>query len=83
MDHITDRLSEIRAPTLLVGGDRDPSLEAMKVMQRSVAESELVVLSKASHFGNRDQPAAWNSAVMDFLERVERRQRRGLAATTP
>src|SRR6266699_2203343 len=33
MDHITDRLSLIRVPTLLIGGDRDPSLAPMKVMQ--------------------------------------------------
>jgi pimeloyl-ACP methyl ester carboxylesterase len=75
MDHITDRLSTIRAPTLLIGGDRDPSLAPMKVMHRKVKGSRMVVLSPASHFGNRDQPEAWNHIVLDFLGRVDARRR--------
>jgi pimeloyl-ACP methyl ester carboxylesterase len=81
MDYITDQLSKIRVPTLLVGGDRDPSLGPMKVMHRKVKGSKLIVLSPASHFANRDQPEVWNRAVLDFLARVEghgvaRRRRR-------
>jgi len=76
MDYITDRLSRIRVPTLLVGGDRDPSLEPMKVIARKIRGSRLVVLSPASHFANRDQPDAWNRAVLDFLARVDARKRR-------
>jgi len=75
MDHITDRLPTIRVPTLLIGGDQDPSLEAMKVMHKKIRASKLVVLSPAGHFGNRDQPAAWNQVVLDFLARVDRQRR--------
>jgi pimeloyl-ACP methyl ester carboxylesterase len=71
MDHITDRLSTIRVPVLLIGGDRDPSLAPMKVMHRKIRGSRLVVLSPASHFANRDQPGAWNRAVLEFLARVD------------
>ncbi|HYE90546.1 MAG TPA: alpha/beta fold hydrolase [Terriglobales bacterium] len=71
MDHITDQLSLIRVPTLLIGGDRDPSLAPMKVMQRKVRGAKLVVLAPASHFANRDQPAAWNRAALDFLAKVD------------
>jgi pimeloyl-ACP methyl ester carboxylesterase len=71
MDHITDRLWEIKAPVLLVGGDRDPSLEPMKVMAKTIRGSKLVVLSPASHFANRDQPEAWNRAVLDFLAAID------------
>jgi pimeloyl-ACP methyl ester carboxylesterase len=71
MDHIADQLSLIRAPTLLIGGDRDPSLEPMKTMHRRVRGSKLVVLSPASHFANRDQPEAWNGAALEFLARVD------------
>lgn len=74
MDHITGELSRLRAPVLLVGGDRDPSLGPMKVMHQKVRGSKLVVLSPASHFANRDQPEAWNRAVLDFLARVDRRR---------
>jgi pimeloyl-ACP methyl ester carboxylesterase len=75
MDHITDQLPRLRMPVLLIGGDRDPSLEPMKVMHRKVRGSRLVVLSPASHFSNRDQPEAWNRTVLEFLARCDRRTR--------
>jgi pimeloyl-ACP methyl ester carboxylesterase len=87
MDHITDRLGELRVPVLLIGGDRDPSLAPMGVMHRKVRGSKLVVLSPASHFANRDQPEAWNRAAVEFLERcdsvVVRRHRRRSAGARP
>jgi 3-oxoadipate enol-lactonase len=73
MDHITDQLPRLRMPVLLIGADRDPSLEPMKVMRRKIRGSRLVVLSPASHFGNRDQPESWNRTVLDFLARCDRR----------
>lgn len=81
MDHIADELPRLRVPVLLVGGDRDPSLAPMKVMRRRVRGSRLVVLSPASHFANRDQPEAWNRAVLAFLARCDARapaRRRGV-----
>lgn len=36
---------------------------------------KLVVLSPASHFGNRDQPEVWNRTVLEFLARCDRRAR--------
>jgi pimeloyl-ACP methyl ester carboxylesterase len=76
MDYITDQLPKIKVPTLLIGGDRDPSLAPMKVMHKKVRGSRLVVLSPASHFANRDQPAAWNRAALDFLAGVDGKRRR-------
>jgi len=75
MDHITDQLRRLRMPVLLIGADRDPSLEPMKVMHRRVRGSRLTILSPASHFGNRDQPEAWNRTVLEFLARCDRRTR--------
>ena len=78
MDHITDQLPQLSAhgiPVLLLGGDRDPSLAAMRVMHRKIRGSRLVVLSPASHFANRDLPEPWNRTVLAFLGRVERRAR--------
>lgn len=71
MDHITADLPRIRVPVLLIGGDRDPSLQPMEVMRRRIRGARLVVLSPASHFANRDQSAAWNRAALDFLARVD------------
>jgi pimeloyl-ACP methyl ester carboxylesterase len=76
MDYITDQLPKIKVPTLLIGGDKDPSLAPMKVMHKKVRGSRLVVLSPASHFANRDQPAAWNRAALDFLAGVDGKSRR-------
>lgn len=73
MDHITADLPRLRMPVLLIGGDRDPSLEPMKVVHRKVRGSKLVVLSPASHFANRDQPEAWNRTVLEFLARCDAR----------
>ena len=75
MDHIADQLPRLRVPVLLIGGDRDPSLAPMQVMHRKVRGSKLVVLSPASHFGNRDQPEVWNRTVLEFLARCDRRAR--------
>jgi 3-oxoadipate enol-lactonase len=80
MDHITDQLAKIKAPVLLIGGDRDPSLGPMQVMHRRIRGSALVVLSPASHFANRDQPEAWNQAALKFLARCDRRSGRARAA---
>jgi pimeloyl-ACP methyl ester carboxylesterase len=76
MDHITADLPRIRVPVLLIGGDRDPSLTPMKVIQKKIRGSKLVVLSPASHFANRDQPEAWNRAALEFLARVDGGPRR-------
>jgi pimeloyl-ACP methyl ester carboxylesterase len=76
MDHITADLPKIRVPVLLIGGDRDPSLDPMRVIHRKIRGSKLVVLSPASHFANRDQPEAWNRAALQFLARVDARRRR-------
>ncbi|MFQ5521904.1 MAG: alpha/beta fold hydrolase [Candidatus Methylomirabilia bacterium] len=75
MDYITDQLPKIRVPTLLVCGDEDPSLGPMKVIENKIKTSRLVVLSPAGHFANRDQPEAFNQAVLEFLSNVDRRRR--------
>jgi pimeloyl-ACP methyl ester carboxylesterase len=67
MDYITDRLSEIRVPTLLICGDEDQSLQPMRVMEQKIKDARFVLLSPAGHFGNRDQPEAFNDAVLEFL----------------
>jgi pimeloyl-ACP methyl ester carboxylesterase len=67
MDDISGRLHEIAAPTLLLCGDQDPSLEAMRLVAARIPDARLVLLAPAGHFANRDQPAAFDRAVLDFL----------------
>jgi pimeloyl-ACP methyl ester carboxylesterase len=67
MDYITERLPEIAAPTLLVCGDEDPSLAPMRAMAERIKHAQFALLSPAGHFANRDQPRAFDRAVLDFL----------------
>ncbi len=67
MDYITDRLGEIAAPTLLVCGDEDPSLGPMLEMEKRISGARFVLLSPAGHFANRDQPDAFDRALLEFL----------------
>lgn len=86
MDHITGelpRLAQRKIPVLLVGGDQDPSLGPMKVMHERIRNSKLVVLSPATHFANRDQPQAWNHAVLEFLGVCDARAARGRRPRRP
>ncbi|OGK84390.1 MAG: hypothetical protein A2X53_12675 [Candidatus Rokubacteria bacterium GWA2_70_23] len=53
MDSITERLPEIAVP--------------MRIMAETITHAERVLLSPACHFANRDQPEAFNPAVLELL----------------
>ena len=64
----TDRLSSIKAPTLITVGDHDecdPSLS--QEMHEKIAGSKLVILPKSGHMTFVDQPSHFLSAVDEFL----------------
>jgi pimeloyl-ACP methyl ester carboxylesterase len=44
----------------------------MRMMEQKVKDARFVLLSPAGHFGNRDQPEAFNRAVLDFLADLPR-----------
>jgi pimeloyl-ACP methyl ester carboxylesterase len=77
MDYITDRLPEIGCPTLLICGDEDPSLGPMRVMAEKVKQAQFVLLPRAGHFANRDQPGAFNQAVRTFIDGLDTSARPG------
>src|SRR5713226_10547077 len=66
MDYITERLGEIEVPTLLICGDQDLSLGPMREIQKRIPQAKFALLAPASHFANRDQPEAFNLAVVEF-----------------
>src|SRR6266542_5253044 len=70
MDYITERLAEISVPTLLICGNEDPSLAPMREIEKRIKGARFVLLSPAGHFANRDQPDAFDRAVLDFLEEL-------------
>lgn len=72
---LTDRLSALRTPTLIVVGDRDTvtPLEASRRMHAAIPGSRMVVIPDAGHVSNLSNVAAFNAALTDFLQGLEGR----------
>ncbi len=72
--NIEARLSDIRAPTLVMVGEEDPGtpVEAARAIQDKIKGAELVVLPSASHLSNLEQPDAFNRRVTAFLGQIDR-----------
>jgi proline-specific peptidase len=71
---VTERLSEIDLPTLLIGGEYDECRPAhMADMARRITGSQHVVIEDASHLCFAEQPEQFMSVMNDFLSRTERR----------
>jgi pimeloyl-ACP methyl ester carboxylesterase len=65
-------LERLTVPTLIVTGDEDdPCLEPGIFLKRKICTSGLVVIPKAGHTINLEEPEAFNRAVLDFLTAVE------------
>jgi pimeloyl-ACP methyl ester carboxylesterase len=65
-------LERLTVPTLIVTGDEDePCLEPGIFLKRTIRTSGLVVIPKAGHTINLEEPEAFNRAVLDFLTAVE------------
>ena len=69
---LVDDMKRIDVPALIVTGDEDdPCLEPALLMKRSIPNAGLVVLPRAGHTINIEDPEAFNAAVADFLAAVE------------
>ena len=68
---LTDRISVINRPTLLVVGEEDPGtpVAAHEAIRDQIAGSELIVLPEALHFSNVERQADFNRALVGFLGR--------------
>jgi len=67
---VTPRLSEIKAPTLIVVGDEDtPFLRPARVLQEGIPNSWVVTIPGSGHSPHLEQPEAFNRALRDFLSR--------------
>jgi pimeloyl-ACP methyl ester carboxylesterase len=68
---VIDSLATIAVPSLVVVGAEDnPFLNAADYMAAKIPGAEKVVIEGAGHAANIDQPAAFNQAVEDFLQRL-------------
>ncbi|MBM3217794.1 MAG: alpha/beta fold hydrolase [Candidatus Rokubacteria bacterium] len=69
---LTDRMAKLEVPTLVMTGDEDePCLEPSIHMKRTIPTAGLVILPKAGHTINLEDPDAFNRAVLDFVAAVD------------
>ena len=67
------RLGEVRAPTLVIMGERDPDFPDPSAEARTVAErlnGEVVMVPNAGHYPQTEYPEVFSPAVTGFLGRV-------------
>ena len=71
-DDLTERLSEVSQPTLIIHGDADIAIpmERAQVMADKIPDAELVVIPGAGHAANLSHPDPVNQALDNFLERL-------------
>jgi 3-oxoadipate enol-lactonase len=69
---LTDRLSAIRVPTLILVGEDDPGtpVAASRAIHERIPGSELVILPSAAHLSNLEQAEAFNRALLTFLQQT-------------
>lgn len=67
----TAMLPNIQCPALVVVGEEDvvTPADVAKQMAAAIPEADLVVVPKAGHVSNLEQPDAFNEAVARFLEK--------------
>jgi len=59
-------------PALVLVGENDaPFLKATDYMASKIPGAKKVVIANAGHASNIDQPDAFNTAVIDFLNHVD------------
>ena len=68
----TERLSSIALPVQLIVGAEDPTTPAtaLRTIQEKIPGASLTVIDNGSHLCNVEQPAAFDRALMRFLESV-------------
>jgi len=71
----TDRLSEIRVPTLITSGRFDESTPRLnEVLHKGIAGSEWVLFENSSHMAHVEERERYMQTIRSFIERVEAQQ---------
>jgi 3-oxoadipate enol-lactonase len=67
--NVTDRLKEIKAPILVICGDKDPGTPPAMAeeIHRNAPGSKLVMIPNAAHLSNLENPAAFTKAMQEFM----------------
>jgi proline iminopeptidase len=72
---VTDRLGEIRVPTLVLGGEHDEARPAhMQAMRERIPGSALTIFNDASHLCFYERREEFMARVNDFLDGAEARR---------
>jgi 3-oxoadipate enol-lactonase len=68
---LTGQLGAIAAPVRIIVGEHDVGtpVAMSRTIQEAIGGSDLVVLPSASHLSNLEQPALFNKALSEFLQR--------------
>ena len=67
-----DILPDIKAPALIVCGDKDTAyIPAADYMARKIPDAKKVIVANAGHGVNIDQPQVFESTVLDFLDSLK------------
>lgn len=68
---VYERLEAIRARTLAIVGEWDVPdfLDIAEVLAQRIPDARKVIIARAGHMSNMEQPEAVNRAVLDFLRR--------------
>ncbi len=71
--NLTDRLSAITCPTLVMVGadDQGTPPEMSRIIHEHITGSELLVIPDAAHLANVEQPQAFTQGLMAFLMKVK------------
>jgi pimeloyl-ACP methyl ester carboxylesterase len=83
---LTEEISKIDVPVLILTGDEDePCLEASVMLKRAIPQAGLAVLAQSGHGINLEEPALFNQLVEDFFRQVEtgRYTKRDKRSTVP
>jgi 3-oxoadipate enol-lactonase len=70
--NVTDRLGEIKVPTIVIVGEQDPGtpVAASRVIAENIKGARLQIIPSAAHLSNMEQPEAFNQALGSFLAEV-------------
>ena len=66
-----DRLTTVTVPTLVIAGERDASdnVDIVRIIADAIPGAESVIIARAGHHVNLEQPLEFNRVVLDFLSR--------------
>jgi 3-oxoadipate enol-lactonase len=76
--NINLQLASITAPTLVICGELDQltPLPTQQALAAAIPRARLEIIRGAGHVPPIEQPELWNRLVMEFLEGIDREQRK-------